>query len=329
MKGSKSILSILNALLTIAVVCIANMIVVEDFDDNESYNLAFKSVEGLGITEAYLLFSSIIGGGIEPIYFLINYIFSFLDFNILILLINIVFLYSFYRLLKRFYSNNYQIIYSVSLISSNLILVLLSDVHRLKVAYLFFMAYLTSFKYKNLFLVTSLLSHFQMIGFIIYTVVNNIFNRIFFRRKIKISKLRLLLFLLAIGAIIFIYYDSIYSYIYLPLGNKLSYYIRALDNFAYFNIARFGGMFGIYITYLIIFRLKETLHFILPIFFTLFFLSIILNLYRLNLVWLFIIFLVEMNRLLLGKKFAILIVAPLFIYNLFYTSEFIWRALSL
>lgn len=330
MQRNKFILNIVNFFLTIVVIYISNLIVITDFDDNESYSLAFKSIEGLGITEAYLLFSSIIGGGVEPIYFLLNYTFKFfVDFNFFIILINLIFLYYFYKLLKTVFLKNHQLIYAITITSSNLIIVLLSDVHRLKVAYLFFMVYLCSNRFKNLFLIISLFSHFQMVAFIIYSAVDRIYKKIVSQTKLSKNIYKFLLLSVIFSGIIVSSYEFVYTFVVLPLEAKLAYYMRSPDNTAFFNMARFGGIFGIYMTYLLLFKLKDTFSFVLPIFFTLFSLSIILNLYRLNLVWLLIIFIIEINRLSLGKKFAIVIVAPLLIYNIFYTSEFIWRGLSL
>ena len=113
MKKYNFFLQLFNVFLSLLVLYIANLIVIRDFDDNESYNLAFQSIGDLEIKEAYFVFSKIIGGGVEPVYFLLNYIFNnYLNFNILIMLINIIFLYFIHRALRTFYPKNYLVIYT-------------------------------------------------------------------------------------------------------------------------------------------------------------------------------------------------------------------------
>ena len=327
MKKYNFFLQLFNVLLSLLVVYTANLIVTRDFDDNEFYNLAFQSIGDLEIQEAYFVFSKIIGGGVEPVYFLLNYIFSsYLNFNIFIILINLTFLYFIHQALRTFYPKNYLFIYTALILSSNFIFVLLADVHRLKLAILFFLVYLTSVNYRGVFLSISLASHFQMAAYIIYRAFDHLLDKFSGHNKGYFNKRYMAIFMLGVGAFVFIFYDALYLYFYLPLANKILYYFRPMES--YFNLVWYGGLFGIYFTYLILFKLRETGRLLIPLFITLFTLSIILSLYRLNLIWLTIVFIVEFNRLLTGKNYAIVIAMPLFMYSLYGFSRFALRGLG-
>lgn len=328
MKKYNFFLQLFNVFLSLLVLYIANLIVIRDFDDNEAYNLAFQSIGDLGIKEAYFVFSKIIGGGVEPVYFLLNYIFNnYLNFNILIMLINTIFLYFIHRALRTFYPKNYLVIYTVLILSSNFIFVLLADLHRLKLAIVFFLAYLTSVNYRGVLLSISLATHFQMTAYIIYRAFDHLLNKFSRHNKTYFNKRYMAIFILGVGAFIFIFYDALNLYVYLPLENKIKYYTRPIES--YFNMVWYGGLFGIYFTYLILFKLRETGRLLIPLFITLFTLSIILNLYRLNLIWLTIVFIVEFNRFLTGKNYAIIIATPLFMYTLYGFTRFSLRGFGL
>ena len=149
MKKSKAVLLSFNLLLSFFVLIIATSIVATDFDDNQYYRIAFELIDGLEMQEAYSKFTDSIGGGFEPGFFSLAYFFSgYLTFDSFIILINLFFLYSIYRTLQKFFPQNYLLIYPALLVSNNYIVPLLSDVHRLKLALLVFMAYLFVKKFR-------------------------------------------------------------------------------------------------------------------------------------------------------------------------------------
>jgi hypothetical protein len=329
MQKNKVIFNIFNILLSVLALYIANYIVVSDFDDNQFYNLAYTSIANLPLQEAYILFTQSIGGGAEPVFFLLNYIFSSvvyeeIGFNILILCINIPFLICIHFTLKKYYEKNYQLLYAVLLISSNYIYPLLSDVHRLKFAFLFFMAFLFSKKFKSIFLLLSFFTHFQMLAYLAYRITELVSFKIKALKKTTYKDiLKGIALFVGIVVIGIAFFDSFVSYIYTPLDNKIRFYLESTDSF--FNLFWYGGLFSIYFTYLLLFKIKDGVRFVLPIFLPLFSISVVLNLYRLNLIWLGLVYIVEINRLLTGKKYAILIVCPLFFYSFYGLVRFILR----
>jgi len=328
MKKSSVSLNILNLILSLLALYIANSIVVSGFDDNQPYTLAYLLIDGLEIQEAYFVFIEAIGKGVEPVYFLLNYIVNgYLSFNILILVINVFFLYFLYLLLKKFYPKNYQLIYMALLVSNNYIVPLLSDVHRLKLAFLFFMGYLFTRKYRNVFLSLSVFSHFQMIAYLIYRFVDKLYGKFIYQEKIGINKAYLTIFVAGMAALGVRFYDFLYLYLTTPLEYKIDYYSGLPGS--WFPIVFWGSIFGIYFTYLNIFKIREFIRVFVPLFATLFGLSLFLNLDRLNLIWFSVIFIVELNRFLTGKRYAILIVGPLFIYSTYGLTRFVLRGLEI
>jgi len=313
--------------LSIGALIISNAIVINDFDDNLYYHLAFNHIDNMLILENYNQFKLDIGHGAEPIYFLFNYIFKdVIEFNSLILIINIFFLYSVFNVLKKFFKY-YLLIYIILLLSNNYIYVLLSDPHRVKLAISFFLLYLVSVRYKSILLILSILTHFQMLIFIVYKFMILIFDKIKDKGSFLLSNLQIFV-LLCFFILYYITYDSFgYTYIYLPIYNKIVVYS---DTFKInLNTVVFTWFYIYYICYIHYFKLNNTQKLFYPLLIVLFSISFILNFYRIQLLLLILIFVIELNRLFDGKRYAVLIVLPLIIYNFYNLVKFLIKGLGL
>ena len=141
-----------------------------DHQDNQLYRLAYDSFLNLNFSESFLSYKNVVGSS-EPVYFIISYLFSFIiSYDVFILIINIIFLISIFHLFK-FYFNNYYLIYIITLLTDFYLYIFLTNTHRLALAIIFFVLYLTSKKSKMIFLILSFLSQLQIVFCYIYTLI--------------------------------------------------------------------------------------------------------------------------------------------------------------
>jgi hypothetical protein len=280
---------------------IANLAVVNNYDDNILYIQAYNQIIDLSLTKAYIAYKHFTGGS-EIIYFYLNYnASSYIKYPVFILYLNIVFLLVFYKTLKKYF-RNYVIIYLITLFTNFYLYVFLINTHKLKVALIFLMLFLLLNKFKKSMLVLSVLSHFQAIIVFIYYAV------IILLQKIKDKKLFIInskkinyTFLLISTIAISLFYDKILT--------KIIYYSD-------FSIPyRVILLIILYTTYLNLFKLKRTKKFFYPVAVIILILSCIIGGDRINFILMEIIFFTELNRSLFNNKYALLVVVPILVYN--------------
>ena len=315
---------VLSIVISFFMMYIANLIIHNNFDDNINYSLAYNSLQDMVLSKAYLNYKIAVGGA-EPILFLYNYYFhTIVSYNISILLLNIIFLVTFYKVLKKYYTQNYQYIFIAMVLSNAYILQFLSDIHRLKFAFIFFFLYLLiDNKYvKNFFLILATITHFQILIFVVYKILNFIINmkkrdNIFSIKNIIIYSLIILL----------VYYDpnDLLYLGYQALISKIGFYY---EQFKISYTTLFVLWFYIlYLSYILCFRLEKTFRHLVYLVIFIFLISVVLNFYRLNLLLFGYIYIIELNRLFSGKRFAFLPVISIFIYNFYLLSIYIYDSI--
>ena len=325
---AKLALGVTNIVISIVVLFVSQVIVLSNFDDNVFYSLGFDDLTGIALLEGYINYKKITGAS-EPTLFLYSYsVNSAVSYGFSILAINILFLLTFYRVLKKYFTPNYELIYAVFLMSNAYMLVLLSDVHRLKLGLVFFCMYLiANHKLKLFFLALSFVSHFQIIIFGLYKIIEFLkVNSI--RAARRLFDRRMLIYLGFIAAIIFFNLDYLYEFLYLPILNKILYYLDR-TNLNYTVVMSFYmSLFYVpYLAYLYVFRLKETFKKLFLFASLIFITSVVLSFFRLNLLVFGYIYLIELNRLFGGKRYALFPVTGIFFYNIYGLVSFISIAL--
>jgi hypothetical protein len=325
-KYSQTYLGLLTIFTSIVILYIANCVIVLDYDDNLPYHMAYVNMFDLDLTESFVEYQKATSG-FEPTYFLASFIVNkYITFNIFILFINILFLFSLYKVLKKYFSQYYQVIYIILLLTNSYAFQLLSDAHRLKFALVFFFVYLSINKYKLLFLILSLSTHFQIFIYVIYKIIYRLKLYVINNKKFKVNVFYLIFLLILLITVYFIFFDSLettYNYIL----NKVSAYTSR--NAIQLAMVWLVWMYTIYVIYIHYFKLKKMIDIFYPLVLTIYPISVILHFYRLDLLLLCFIFIVELNRLLQGKRYAIVIVIPLIIYNIYSYIDFIIKGLEI
>ena len=321
-------LGVTNIAISVVVLFVSQVIVLSNFDDNIPYSLGFDNLSGLTLLEGYNNYKKITGSS-EPTLFLYSYYAnSVVSYGFSILAINILFLLAFYRVLKKYFAPNYDLIYPVFLMSNAYMLILLSDVHRLKLGLVFFCFYLiANHKLKLFFLALSFVSHFQIIIFGLYKIIEYLKGN-FTSLTRRLFDRRILVYLGFIVIILFLNIYSLYEFLYLAILNKILYYMDQ-STLNYTLVASFYcSLFYVpYLAYLYVFRLNETFKKLFLFASLIFILSVVLSFFRLNLLVFGYIYLIELKRLFGGKRYALLPVAGIFLYNIFGLISFISVAL--
>jgi hypothetical protein len=156
--------------------------------DQLQYHGAFNEVKGLGLIEAFAAYHIYLSTD-EPIYFLISWIFSNLDFskNIVMSIANALLANILFRVLKKLNTSIYIIVF---IICTNYYLFgLYFAAERLKFAFIFlFLAFLIdeNVKRKYLFLFLSFISHIQVLVILASSLfANTIEGLLIFVKKFK------------------------------------------------------------------------------------------------------------------------------------------------
>jgi hypothetical protein len=327
---SKLGLGFINIVLCCLMLFISHEIIVNNYDDNINYSLGYKSIIELPFSEGFFEYKKLTGAN-EPVLFLYSYaVNSFLSYEFSILAINILFLFSFYKLLQEYCKPNYRLIFSVFILSNSYLLVLLSDAHRLKLAVAVFFFYLLSQgKSRYIFLFLSVLSHSQILIFVMYKMILLLAKKI--SRGIKkhslIDKKKLML-IGVISLAVYFNYEDIYFFVYHPILNKVSYYFNRVS-INYIIIQSFFALL-LYVPYFI-YRYtlgsKESFRELLMVAGFVFFVSVVLGFFRLNIIVFAYIFIIELDRFFSGNRSALLPVSGLLLYNMYNMVSFIHRGL--
>ena len=171
--------------------------------DQLQYHGAFNGIKGLGLIEAFAAYHIYLSTD-EPIYFLISWVFSNLDFskNIVMSIANALLANILFRVLKKLNTSIYLIVF---IICTNYYLFgLYFAAERLKFAFIFlFLAYLTdeNVKRKYLLLFLSFISHIQVLVIMASTLfANTIEGLLIFVKKFKFKfNPRILVIILFLG----------------------------------------------------------------------------------------------------------------------------------
>ena len=101
---AKLALGVTNIVISIVVLFVSQVIVLSNFDDNVFYSLGFDDLTGIALLEGYINYKKITGAS-EPTLFLYSYsVNSAVSYGFSILAINILFLLTFYRVLKKYFT---------------------------------------------------------------------------------------------------------------------------------------------------------------------------------------------------------------------------------
>lgn len=309
--------NIIILMLSIGSIYISHLIVINNYDDNILYSLAYEKMAELPFLDAYDQFVFYTGGS-EPIFFLLSYFSQYLSvaYSDFIFIINSIFLYVLYKSIKYYY-RNYEIIFIITLITNFYLYVFLSDVHRLKLALTILMIFFISSKFKSSTLLVSSLTHFQIIFFIAYNFFLSVVSKINKKNYYVISK-RVIFstFLVCIVGVVFL------NLFFEQIINKFTYYSQ-------FTIPwRVLVLSAIYLGYLHLFKLKETLKLFYPLAFLVLVISFIVGADRTNFIIMEFIFFVELNRGLHKHNYAVLFVTPFIMYNFIKMIMFIKNGLT-
>jgi len=293
-------------LITIYLFLIPN---ISGFLDNENYLKSYENIQTAEtIAQSYTLFHKATGAN-EPMYFLLQYSFSdFLSYEVFNGVINFVFLFILYLLVKKYFRKDLTA-FIIILFFDYYMYRLTGELHRFKLAILFFMLFLyfQNTKYRFVSAVLSLSSHFQML--IIYPIF--ILRNLKINRYIKINTLfYILVAIIAIGIFSALFSSSLIYKIqhYASLRFPTSSIIIAILYFLYLfinkdkrNIVNF--------TYLSLI--------IIPV-------ASIIGSDRLNIFLMEFIFFVELYKLLeLNRKISAIVVLSIMFYNIFRMREFL------
>jgi hypothetical protein len=312
------LLSVLNLMLTLVIIYLAQIVVDTNFDDNENYRAGYENVINESFSNAFDIYKEKTAAS-EPVLFFYSYIAApYVSYDALMLLINFKFLLLFYLVLKKFYSKNYRIIYFFFVITSAYLFVLLSNVHRLKLALLVWFVYLlVNNKYKIPVLVLSIASHFQILVFALINILSKFTLKGIVSRAISFFNFKYLLFYFA--AYFVLLYDSfgIFEYIRVNIESKLLYYYEDRKVSNYFTMFVVMSIYGHYLLYLFCFRLKKTFVELYKPIIIVMLISLILGFYRINLLVFGYLYIAELNKFLGGVRHAILPVIGFLIYNVY------------
>ena len=331
MKNKSIIYGLLNIIASILILFVSQVVVNNNYDDNINYRLGFDDLFNYSLSDAFLIYKEKTAAT-EPVLFLISYYSSiYISYDLIIFFLNFLFLISFYNVLKIFYLKNYQLIYMFFILSNAYLIVLLSDVHRLKLAILFYLIYLwlkntEKGKLKFIFLTLSFATHFQMLILPLLSLFS-VFKFKFILMKFPILKIKIAIYLLIFCSLLIIFNFEFFDYLIYNIYNKLSFYFEDAIILNYFFIFIMISIYGLYFIYLYFYSINETLKIIFPVVVIILFLSVILNFYRVNLLLFALIYIVEFNRFLNGKKYAILPVSGFLTYNIYNIILFLYSAI--
>jgi hypothetical protein len=148
------------------------------FGDHVKYKLSYESLADSGVVDGYLLYNSQLGAG-EPVYYILTYFLSNfgVDFEIFNNILTFLLVYLAISVLTRGGLSIFSAV--IILFPSYYLLVLSIDVLRLKTAMIFFLVALHNCKnYK--YIVLSILSQFQIIGYYVAWLSGVIINKALF-----------------------------------------------------------------------------------------------------------------------------------------------------
>jgi len=257
-------------------------------------------------------------GGMEPIYIFLSYISSsVMDYNYFILFLNLAFLVVVFLALKKF-TKNYKYMYIILVLTDYYFYVYQSNTHRLKLALIFFLlSYLTHNKTKILMIAASLFSHLQILIYYLYYLIltqiqNNKLSNILSKKQ-QYDIYMVLTFALFSFALGFVSREII---------SKISYYLHL--NIPYKVII----LVVIYLIYLYIFKLKDTIKTFIPLAIIVIGISLFIGSSRVNLMLMEFIFIIELNRVLNKQKYALLIIVPFILYSIYKSVHYIQLGLQ-
>ena len=171
----------------------------------------------------------------------------------------------------------------------------------------------------------SFTSHFQIIIIWICTLLSKL--KFTYKNKSYCKYSFSILICLSISyLLIYINCFGIFKYLYENIKNKLLFYYGDGVKLNYYTLY----MMLIYIPYflyLYIFGLKDTYRKLFLPSTIIFLISVILNFYRINLLLFGYMYIIEINRLIDGKKYAALPVTGFFLYNIYQLNNFIFNAI--
>lgn len=276
--------------------------------DNINYYNAFIYMQDLDFIESYFTFKLYTGGS-EPLLFLFYFAMSpWIDYIFSTTLINFLFLLILYIVLGKFFTK--RLLVFVILICTDYYLVrLLGELHRFKVAIMFFMLalYFDSIKIKVIAFLFSILGHFQILILLFYVMLKSFFNEFSFKSpKFKNSYFFIL--------ILFIIVLSLF---YTQLMSKINYYIRFDLPISTLAIGLFYSLF------LFIAKHFKDLKIFLLYFCCIFLFTLFLGSDRMNIFLFDYIFLLELYKFLEKRKYiSMIVIFPIVIYNLYRIMNF-------
>ena len=288
-------------LISILPMYISFKMVSTSYDDNFYYLKSYQNLSTYSFLSAYEKYKLDTGGS-EVVYFIVSYFSSYyITYNIFISTLNFAFLATFYRTLK-YYFVNYKIIYLITILTNFYLYVFLSNTHKLKFALIFLMIFLIKKNSKKIWLFFSALTHFQNIIFVVFFQIKSLLNKNIF---IIHSKEPLLFKILLSSTFLFtIYYFSEVIF------NKFLFYVTISIPYKTFILII------IYVSYLIIFKLKNEINNFLLLGFIIIPIAFLVSGDRINFILVSYISFVELNRSLNKKLFSLVIVIPFIFYSL-------------
>lgn len=248
-------------------------------------------------------------GSYEPMYFLLSYIFSsVLEYKYFILFINSIFLLVVLLSLKKF-TENYKWLYVALVLTDFYFYVYLSNIHRLKLAILFLLLSYILYNRSRVFAIFSaIISHLQIFIFYLYLAILDVIKN-FNENNLLQERKKYVIYTVFILLIILLFQNHIKS--------KLNYYL-------YMEISyRVSAVILMYLIYLVIFKLEDTIKLFIPLAILVFIVSFMVGADRINFMLMEFIFIVELNRLLNKNIVALVVVIPIVLYNSYKTIDFI------
>lgn len=251
-------------------------------------------------TGAFISYSTIVGS-IEPIYFLVSYLLSYLiDYNTFIFILNFIFLLSLFYVFKYFFTK-YYLIFNIFLLTNFYLYIFLTNTHRLKIAFIFFILFLIVKKYKLLSIFVAIISHLQVFLFYLYTLLLKFKVSI----KYKIKKKSLFNFLVVV-----ILLSLVFIYMFPHIESKIYYHSQKAG--VPFSTIILGT---VYVLYLILFNQFKILKLFIPLFLLILPITFFIVPDRLNFILYEFIFLIELNQLLNKRYYSIIAVLPVVSYS--------------
>lgn len=273
------------------------------FRDNINYIISFENIQNAtNIFEAFISYKGGTGAS-EPVYFILQYTFAnIISYNFFTHILNFLFLIVLYLVIGKYFSKQLTA-FTIVVLFDYYIYRLTGELHRFKVAILFFMLYLyfDQFKYKSISVFLSVLSHFQMMIVYLFFVL----------QKFKISRyirLRTLLFISVFVVLLGIFFVVFKG----ALLSKFSYYLTLQLPISTMII----GLF--YFAYLAVVNDKKNIAYFVYLFLIMFPTSFIVGADRINIFLIEFIFIVELHKSLEQKKYiSLFLVIPIIFYNIF------------